>query len=103
MAKNYDLTSQLESKKSTITIGKKKYEITNGFIDYFKMDELREVKDTMSIRGFITEFFNIAVGEKAAHEVLSAIYSKDMSLAISVAIQGSMDEEAVEKDDSQGA
>jgi hypothetical protein len=98
MAKIYDLTSMLESTKSSIKIGEKNYEITNAFSDILKLEGLSHKKDTMTTEEFMMEFFTIAFGADNAKEILNAGYSKDMVMKFIDCIQESISEESIVED-----
>ena len=96
MAKIYDLSSYLEEKKSTVKVGDREYEISDGFNDLLKIDSLAERRDEMQTHEFVSEFLRISLGEDAANELLSKNYPVKFYLKLMECIQ-----ETYESDDEK--
>lgn len=91
MAKVYDLSSYLEEEKSTIKVGEKEYEISDGFNNLLKIDALAERKDDMSTGDFIKEFLTISLGTEATNELLSMNYPTKFYAKLMNSIQDSFE------------
>lgn len=73
-AKVFDLSNYLEEKKSTIKLGEKEYEISDGFNDLLKIDALSNRRDELSSGEFIREFLTVSLGAEAAEELIAKNY-----------------------------
>lgn len=95
MAKVFDLSDLLDSKKSVAKLGDIEYEISNAFDDILKLDELSEKKREMSTRAFITEFLTIAFGKAATKEILSKGYTMKIIMGLIDTVEKAIAEESI--------
>ena len=98
MAKVFDLSDLLDSKRSIAKLGDIEYEISNAFDDILKLDELSEKKSEMTTREFMVEFLTIAFGKAATKDILSKGYTMRIIMSLINTVEKAITEESIIED-----